>query len=235
MLENKNKFKEGFKDGVPIGLGYFAVAFSLGIVARNAGITYLEGFVASLFTSASAGEYAVFTLIGEGSSYIGICIMTLIANARYFLMSCSLVQKLDESESTIKRIGMGFGVTDEIFAISIAQKGKLNPFYFYGAMVSAIIPWAIGTSCGILMGNVLPDSIVSALGVALYGMFIAIVIPPAKENKTIACAVFLSYFISYLASITPFIKDLSSGNRIIILTIVISSAFAFIKPIKEEA
>lgn len=231
---NKKKLSEGFKDGIPIGLGYFAVAFSLGIVARNAGISYLEGFIASLFTSASAGEYAVFTLIGEGASYIGIAIMTLVANARYFLMSCSLVQKLDEKETTIKRIGMGFGVTDEIFAISIAQKGKLNPFYFFGAMISAIFPWAIGTSCGILMGNILPSSIVSALGVALYGMFIAIVIPPAKENKTIAIAVFSSFVLSYLASITPLINKLSSGNRIIILTVIISTVFALIKPVEGD-
>lgn len=233
-IEDKKKYIEGFKDGIPIGLGYFAVAFSLGIVARNAGISYLEGFVASLFTSASAGEYAVFTLIGEGASYLGVCLMTLIANARYFLMSCSLVQKLDEKESTLKRIGMGFGVTDEIFAISIAQKGKLNPFYFYGAMTSAIVPWAIGTSCGILMGNILPGSIVSALGVALYGMFIAIVIPPAKENRIIGLAVFISFVSSFIVSRTPFINKLSSGNRIILLTVIISCAFALIKPIEGD-
>ena len=231
---NKQKYLEGFKDGIAIGLGYFAVAFSLGIIARMSGITYLEGFVASLFTSASAGEYAVFTLIGEAGSYLSVCIITLIANARYFLMSCSLVQKLDPEESTLKRMAMGFGVTDEIFAISIAQKGKLNPFYFYGAMTSAIIPWAVGTMCGILMGDILPVSIVSALGVALYGMFIAIIIPPCKENRTIALAVIISFALSYLSSKLPLIRELSSGNRTIILTIIISAAFAFFRPVKEE-
>ena len=203
---NKEKYLEGFKDGIAIGLGYFAVAFSLGIIARMSGISYIEGFIASLFTSASAGEYAVFTLIGEMGSYLSVCLITIIANARYFLMSCSLVQKLDEHESTLKRLIMGFGVTDEIFAISIAQKGKLNPFYFYGAMTSAIIPWAIGTSCGILVGDILPASVVSALGVALYGMFIAIIIPPAKHNKDIALAVIISFICSYLFSVLPMLR-----------------------------
>lgn len=226
------KFIQGLKDGVPIGLGYFAVALSLGIIARNSGLNAIEGFVASILTSASAGEYAIFTLMGQHASYFQIAIMIFIANARYLLMSCALGQKLKPETSTLKRMGMGLGVTDEIFGISVSQNPYLNPVYMYGAMISAIIPWALGTSCGILVGEILPTSIVNALGVALYGMFIAIIVPPSKENRKIFIIVVTSFVLSYIASIV--LKNISSGTRIIILTIVIASVFSLIWPIKED-
>lgn len=231
-MTNKSKFIQGLKDGVPIGLGYFAVALSLGIIARNSGLNAIEGFVASILTSASAGEYAIFTLMGQHASYFQIAIMIFIANARYLLMSCALGQKLKPETSTLKRMGMGLGVTDEIFGISVSQNPYLNPVYMYGAMISAIIPWALGTSCGILVGEILPTSIVNALGVALYGMFIAIIVPPSKENRKIFIIVVTSFVLSYIASIV--LKNISSGTRIIILTVVIASIFSLIWPIKED-
>lgn len=231
-MTNKSKFIQGLKDGVPIGLGYFAVALSLGIIARNSGLNAIEGFVASILTSASAGEYAIFTLMGQHASYFQIAIMIFIANARYLLMSCALGQKLKPETSTLKRMGMGLGVTDEIFGISVSQNPYLNPVYMYGAMISAIIPWALGTSCGILVGEILPTSIVNALGVALYGMFIAIIVPPSKENRKIFIIVVTSFVLSYIASIV--LKNISSSTRIIILTVVIASIFSLIWPIKED-
>ena len=231
----KNKaFFEGLRDGLPIGLGYFAVAFSLGIVARNAGLNALQGFVASFLNVASAGEYALFTSIQAKATYLEIAAITLVVNARYLLMSCSLAQKFDPKTPLIHRFLVGFGITDEIFGITIARPNYINPVYNYGAILISVPLWSIGTSLGIIAGNFLPTRVVSALSVALYGMFIAIIVPPAKKNLTIMIAVIVSFIASFLCTILPVIKDFSSGTRTIILTVVISSIVAIIKPIKDE-
>ena len=227
-------FVRGLRDGLPIGLGYFAVAFSLGLVAQKAGLTPLQGFIASFFNVASAGENALFNSIIEKASYIEVAIITFVVNARYFLMSCSLSQRFSSETKFIHRRGVGFGVTDEIFGISIAQEGKLNPLYNYGAIAIAVPLWSIGTSLGIIAGNILPVRVVSALSVALYGMFLAIIIPPAKKNMIIAIAVIVSFIASYICGIIPFVKELSGGTRTIILTVLISSIVAIIKPIDDK-
>lgn len=229
---NKRKvFFEGIRDGLPIGLGYFAVAFSLGIVARNAGLNAVQGFIASFLNVASAGEYALFTSIQTGATYLEIALITFVVNARYMLMSCALSQKFEQDTPLIHRLLVGFGVTDEIFGITIARKGPVNPLYNYGAIAISVPLWSIGTSLGIIAGNFLPARIVSALSVALYGMFIAIIVPPAKKNLTIMIAVLVSFAASYLCSVLPFIKEISSGTRTIILTVLISSIVALIKPV----
>lgn len=230
----KNVFFEGLRDGFPIGLGYFAVAFSLGIVAKNAGLTPLQGFIASTLCVASAGEYALFTSIQSAASYLEIAIITLVVNARYLLMSCALSQRFDSKTPLIPRLLVGFGVTDEIFGISIARKGFVNPIYNYGAILIAVPLWAIGTSLGIIAGNFLPPRVVSALSVALYGMFLAIIVPPSKKNLTIAISVIISFIASYICSIAPVIKELSNGTRTIILTVLISSVVAVIRPIEGD-
>lgn len=229
----KNVFLEGLRDGLPIGLGYFAVAFSLGIVARNAGLNAVQGFWASFFNVASAGEYALFTSIAAKATYIEIAIITLVVNARYLLMSCALSQRFDENTPMIHRFLVGFGVTDEIFGITIGREGKINPLYNYGAIAIAVPLWSIGTSLGIMAGNFLPANVVSALSVALYGMFLAIIVPPAKKNIVIAIAVIVSFVASYCFNVLPYIKTLSSGTRTIIITVVISSALALIKPVVD--
>ena len=173
---------EGMRDGLPIGLGYFAVSFSLGIVARNAGLNAFQGFLASLLTNASAGEYAIFTLIAANATYFEVAIMTLITNARYLLMSCALSQRFSPDTGIGHRLLLGYDVTDELFGITIARKGMINPFYTYGAMCLAIPGWSIGTALGVIAGNILPFRVVSALSVALYGMFIAIIIPPVRTE-----------------------------------------------------
>lgn len=230
----KKEFLEGLRDGLPIGLGYFAVAFSLGIVAQKAGVGAFQGFFASFFNMASAGEYALFTSIASKVSFLEIAIITLVVNARYLLMSCVFSQHFDENTKPIHRFLVGFGVTDEIFGITIARKGKIQPFYNYGAIIISLLLWSIGTSLGIIAGNFLPQSIVSALSVALYGMFLAIIVPPAKKNIVIAIGVLVSFGVSYCFSVLPYIKNLSSGNRTIIVTVLISAILALIKPIKTE-
>ncbi len=227
-------FWKGFRDGIPIGLGYFAVSFSLGIVAQKAGLSATQGFVASFLNVASAGEYALFSLIQNGTTCAAIVIAMLIINARYLLMSCSLSQKFSPKTAFIHRLLVGFGITDEIFGISVAQEGCLNPYYNYGAMIIAIPLWAIGTSLGIVAGNLLPLRVVSAFSVALYGMFVAIIIPPAKGNKVIFFTVLISFLSSFLFSILPYLREISSGTRTIILTVIISAVVAWVKPVSNS-
>jgi predicted branched-subunit amino acid permease len=233
-LKDRSVFKNGFRDGIPIGLGYFAVAFSLGIVAREAGLNAFQGFLASVFTIASAGEYAAFRLIRENGTYIEMAILILVTNGRYLLMSCALSQRVSDKTGIGHRVGMGFFITDEIFGISIAQKGSLKPSYTYGAALASVPLWALGTSCGIIAGNLLPANVVAALGVSLYGMFLAIIIPPAKTDRIIAGAVIFSFAASLASLYLPLLKSLSEGNRVIILTVVIAAALAVIFPVKDD-
>lgn len=232
---NAKVFFEGFIAGIPIGLGYFAVAFSLGIIAKRANLTPLQGFIASFFNLASAGEYALFTSIEQAVSYFEVAFITLIVNARYLLMSCALSQKFGEKTAFIHRLLIGFGITDEIFGVTIARPGKIKPAYNYGVMSIAVLLWALGTSFGVIAGNALPARAVSALSVALYGMFIAIIIPPAKKDLAVRIIVPVSFVLSFLCSVLPAVKSFSSGTRTIILTILISSVAAILKPVKEES
>ena len=212
---------EGLRDGFPIGLGYFAVSFSLGIAARNAGLTVTQGLLSSLLCNASAGEYALFTLIGSGAACVEI----------------ALSQRMSPDMPFYHRFFVGFDVTDELFGITIARPGCVEPRYFYGAMTASIPMWAAGTALGIFMGNLLPARIVSALSVALYGMFLAIIVPPAKENRVVLGCVLSAFAASAAFAFLPVLRDLSSGNRTIILTVVISAlaAVLFPRPAEEEA
>lgn len=231
---NSNAFKAGLKDGVPIGLGYFAVSFSLGIIAKKAGLSAIQGFFASLFGLASAGEYVVFMLMIANASYLEVFIVTLITNARYLLMTTALSQKFDQKTGLGHRIGVGFGITDEVFGITVARPGKVQPAYNYGAMVSCAPAWALGTALGIIAGEILPLRVVSALSVSLYGMFVAIFIPPARKDKLMALMIVLCFATSYLFSYIPALASVSSGTRTIILTVALSSLAAIIKPVKDE-
>ena len=231
---SKKIFCEGMRDGVPIALGYFAVSFSLGIAARRAGFTPFQGFLVSLLNNASAGEYAAFAIIMANATYLEVAIITLIANARYLLMSCALAQRFAPGTPFWHRLLIGYDVTDELFGITIARPGSLNPYYTYGAILLAAPAWAIGTALGIIAGNLLPLRAVSALSVALYGMFLAIIIPPARKNKVIAALVTISMVSSYIFSRLPVISDISSGIRTIILTVAIAGIAAILFPVKEE-
>lgn len=233
-MKDKNVFLKGMRDGLPIGLGYFAVSFSLGIIARKGGLTPLIGFFSSLFTRASAGEYAVYSIIAIGGTYWETFVISLIANARYLLMNTALSQKFDVKAGMLTRLLVGFCCTDEIFGISIAWPGKLKPAYTYAATVVAGPMWALGTALGIVAGNIMPARAVSALSVALYGMFLAIIVPPSKKDKAVMVAVIASFFLSWLFSVLPYIGTISSGTRTIILTVLISAVAALNKPIKEE-
>ncbi len=232
-MKEKSAFLKGMRDGFPIGLGYFAVSFSLGIIAKKGGLTPVIGFFSSLFVRASAGEYAGYTSIATHASYWELVIITVIANARYLLMNCALSQKFSSATGIVKRILVGACCTDEIFGISIAWPGYLKPSYTFGATAIAGPMWALGTALGIVAGGTLPVRAVSALSVALYGMFLAIIVPPSKKDKAVAIAVAASFALSYLFSILPVVKTISAGTRTIILTIVIAAAAAILKPVPD--
>ncbi len=229
-MDNFKIFRKGMKDGVPIALGYLAVSFSLGIAAKHAGLSAIQGFLTSVFCLSSTGEYVGFTLIAAGTTYLEIALATLIANARYLLMSCSLSQRMSENCKLRHRIGIAFGVTDEIFGITIARSRYLNPFYTYGAMSVAIPAWSLGTALGVIAGNILPARLVSAFSVALYGMFLAVIIPEAKKDKIVAVLIMIGFAASYFAPYLPVISTWSEGIRTIILTVVISAVAAILFP-----
>lgn len=225
---------QGVRDGVPIALGYFAVSFALGIAAKNAGLSPLQGFIASLLCNASAGEYAGFTVIAARSGLLTMAVMTLVANARYLLMSTAMSQRMDPEGNPIHRFLMSIYITDELFAITIARPGYLEPFYLYGAALVASPAWALGTALGCLAGEMLPQQVVSALSVALFGMFLAVIVPPARKNKVIAGLILVCFTASFAMSRLPLVSTLPEGTRTIILTVVIASAAAVLFPHAEE-
>ena len=232
--ENKTWYLRGLRDGLPIMLGYAAVGFTLGIAARSAGLTAFQAGLASLLNNASAGEKAGFTVIEHNEGYIAMAVMMLIINARYLLMSCALSQKISPKTGLIPRLIIGFEVTDEIFGCNMSVPGMLCPWYTYGVIVPSLIGWSGGTCLGVVMGNVLPASLTSALSVALFGMFLAVIIPPARKSRILAGLILISMAASFaLSKIQPF-ASLSSGLRVIILTVVISGAAAYFFPVNTE-
>lgn len=230
---NGRWFARGLKAGIPIGLGYLAVSFTLGIAARGAGLTAFQATLTSLLINASAGEFVGFTLMAAGAGYLEVAIMELVANARYLLMSFSLSQKLRPETGMLHRMLIGWYVTDEVFGVSISAPGYLNPYYTYGAVALACPGWALGTCLGVLMGNILPAAVVRALSVGLYGMFIAIFVPPSRESKTVCALVVASMALSFAFARLPALSEISSGVRTIVLTVLLSAAAAVLAPIRE--
>lgn len=233
-LNNKVNFLKGLKDGTPIALGYLAISFTIGIAGRDAGLKWWESTLMSALNYTSAGQASAISIIKEGGSYLTLALSTLIINLRYLLMSTALTVKLSP-ETTIKnRLVMGMGVTDEIFAITIGREYPINPYYMIGATTLSLPGWALGTALGGIMGEILPSFISSSLSIALYAMFIAIIIPPCKGNKVLLVLVLLSMILSFLFTKIPVLKNINIGMKVIILTIVLSSIFALLFPREED-
>jgi len=229
----KSIYLHGLKDGFPIGLGYLAVAFSLGITAKYAGFSAMQGFWLSLLNVASAGEYAGIAQVSAQATLLETALVILVTNARYLLMSASLSQHISPGMKFYHRFCISFGVTDELFGIGIAYPGYVSPIYMYGAFTSSIPLWAIGTPLGIIAGNILPDMLVRTLSVAIFGMFLAIIIPPAKQNPTVRVCVILSFAASFLWNLAPFFKGLSTGTKTIVLTVIIAGIASILRPVDE--
>lgn len=233
-INKMENFKKGIRDGIPIGLGYLAVSFTFGMMAASGGLSIWEATLISLTNVTSAGQFAGLGIILAGGSYVEMILTQLIINLRYMLMSFTLSQKLSREESWLHRFGVAFGVTDEIFAISAAQSGRGSAFYNYGAMAVAIPGWTLGTAVGALSGSLLPEMAVSALSVAIYGMFLAIIIPPAKKNHAVLAVVTAAMAVSAVFAWAPGLKQISSGFVIIITTVLVAGLAAVLAPIQEE-
>ena len=234
-MTNIKWFKKGAAAGIPICLGYFAVSFALGIAAKNVGMNGLQAFAMSAGMVASAGEFAAIGLLETGAGVLETVMTCIIVNLRYFLMSCAMTQKLSPDMKGIHRLGIAYCMTDEIFGLSVAVPERLNPFYTYGITLVSVAGWCAGTVLGVVAGNILPVWAVNALSVSLYGMFLAIIIPPAKKERFIGLLVLVSMAASFCFSILPGIKEISSGFRIIILTVAIAGIAAWVHPVREAA
>ena len=215
-------------------MGYFAVAFSLGIIAAKAGLAPAEGFFSSFFTRASAGEYGTYTLVAVQAAYAEVVAMCLVVNLRYMLMSAALSQKIAPGTSWLHRLLMACCVTDEVFGISVAHPGYTPPAYTYAAALISSLFWASGCAVGIMAGSLLPQPMVTALSMSLYGMFLAIIIPPVHEDCNVLWALIASFVLSGLCAVAPVTGEWSSGMRTVVLTIIISAVAAWIKPINVD-
>ena len=228
------EFKSGLKDGIPIALGYLSVSFSLGIMALAGGLSVFHSALMSLTNITSAGQFAGIQIIIAGGTLLEMILTQLVINLRYALMSLSLSQKLSPDMKLWQRFVVAFANTDEIFAVAMAHGKSLTFPYMIGLQLLPVLGWVAGTVLGGVAASLMPKSVSAAMGVALYGMFIAIIIPPAKKNLVIAIAVAVSFVCSYVCGILPYVRDLSSGTRTIVLTVVISSIVALIKPVEDE-
>lgn len=229
-------YKEGFKDGLPIALGYLSVSFTFGITAVSMGLTPLTAILISMTNLTSAGQVAGIGIIAAGGGYIEMALAQLIINMRYALMSLSLSQKLERKYSIRDRIITAFGITDEVFAVASGKGRDVSARYMYGLITLPYIFWAVGTAFGAILGGILPEFIKSALGIAIYGMFIAIVIPPAKKSRGILGVAVVAAVLSCILYYVPIFSFISSGISIIICTIIAAALGALLFPqnIKED-
>ena len=233
-MNRREHFKTGMRDGIPVALGYLAVSFTFGIAAKKIGLTAFQSGLMSVTNLTSAGQFAALGIIAASAGYIELAMTQFIINLRYCLMSCALSQKLGGDTGGFHRLFMAFGISDEIFALSVSVKGNLSPFYTYGIMSLSIPSWTLGTVLGIILGNAMPMNLLSAFSVALYGMFIAIIMPEGKKNRIVAFLIPISMFASSVFNITPILKEISSGFKIILLTVLISGLAAVFFPVKED-
>lgn len=229
-----NTYLAGLGDGIPIGLGYLSVSFSFGIMAVANGIPLLWTLLISMTNLTSAGQLAGIGIIAAGGSLTEMAISQLIINSRYFLMSLSLSQRVDKRFSLPHRLIASFGVTDEVFAVAASRPHELAPGYMYGLITIPYIGWSLGTLLGAAAGSILPELLTNALGIALYGMFIAIVVPPVKKNPRLFAVVLPAIAISCAIYYIPALDFISDGFSIIISTVIAAVIGALVFPIETE-
>lgn len=234
-MNKKIKYwQTGFKNGIPIAMGYFAVSFTFGILASQAGLNPFEAVFMSVTNLTSAGQFAGLTMIASVATVVEIAVTQLIINSRYFLMSFALSQKIEPNTPFYHRFFMAYGITDEIFGMSIAVPGKISPYYYYGVMSAAVPGWALGTLFGAISGELLSERLISALSIALFGMLLAVIISPAKGNKVLTGVIISSMLLSFVFAQLPAFESISTGFKIIIITILVAGIAAYVFPVKEE-
>ncbi len=230
----KQDFIQGIKDGFPICLGYFSVSMAFGLTAILSGLPIWSAIVISLTNLTSAGQFAGANILIENGTFIELAITTLIINIRYFLMSLSVSQKTHPSIKLKERFAISFGITDEIFAVSMQRKTLLTTAYMAGLILTPVIGWTAGTAVGAMATSFMPKILSNAMGIALYGMFIAIIIPPAREKKSILFAVVLAIIASMIFTYVPPLSGISEGWSIIIIAISVSAVAATLFPVKTQ-
>lgn len=233
MTNESYQWRLGVQNGIPIALGYVAVSFSFGLMARNQ-LTLFQAVAMSGTNYTSAGQFAALELIASGASYVEMFLVQLILNLRYSLMSCSLSQKLGSNYSFFHRLFIACGLTDEVFGVSTNQQGKISPYFIYGVLTMALPSWILGTALGVLLGNVIPIQLMNALNLALYSMFIAIIIPQAKKDKIIAGIILVSMLCSFGFEQLTFLHSVTSGVKTVGLTLIIAIGAAVFFPVHES-
>lgn len=232
--EFQNSFKKGLSDGIPIALGYLSVSFAFGISVVSAGLPVYIAVLISMTNLTSAGQFAGLGLMLSNASLVEAALTQLIINLRYSLMSVSISQKLHKSVSLPERFAVSAGVTDEIFAVAASKKHEIGAKYLYGLILLPYIGWATGTLLGAVMGSILPSVVQSALGIAIYGMFIAIFIPPMKKSSTVSVVVAIAAAMSCCFAYIPLLKNVSTGFVIIICAVFAAAVGAVLKPVDDE-
>ena len=228
----KSEFQKGLRDGVPIALGYLSVSFSVGIMAVSGGLSVFQGALMSLTNVTSAGQFAGIQIITAGGTVLELILTQFVINLRYALMSLSLSQKLNGRYNLLHRIISAFGITDEIFAVASGKSGEIDKRYMYGLITLPYIFWAAGTAAGAFLGEILPEGVKSALGIAIYGMFIAIVIPPSKKSRGVLFTAVLAAVLSCVIYYVPLFDGISSGISVIICTVIAAALAALLFPRK---
>ena len=231
----KAAFRQGIRHGIPIGLGYLSVSFAFGMKAVGDGLTVLQAVLISMTNLTSAGQIAALPLMVGGASLAETALTQLTINLRYALMSLSLGRKLDGSMGTLQRLIFAFANTDEIFAVASSQPGKVGKHYLYGLMLAPWIGWSLGTFLGAAAGTLLPVFVRSALGIAIYGMFLAIILPPARKSRAARFVVLTAVALSLCFHYIPGLNQVSSGFVIIICGVLAAAAGAWLFPAEEEA
>ena len=229
-----NNFRMGLRDGLPICLGYLSVSFAFGIFATDSGLSIYEALLISMFNVTSAGQQAAVPIIAGFGSFIELALTQLVINLRYALMSVSLSQRMGSSVRTRDRFLIAFVNTDEVFAVSSAKNADVGRLYLFGLILTPYLGWSLGTLFGAIAGNILPAIVVSALGIAIYAMFVAIVVPFAREGAAPLIAVLTAAGISAALYYVPIFDAIAPGFKIIITAVSVSLLFALIAPVREK-
>lgn len=232
-MEN-NLFRRGLRDGIPICLGYLSVAFAFGIFTVSSGLGVWEALLISMTNTTSAGQLAAVPIIAGGGSLFELGMTQFVINLRYSLMSISLSQKFSPAVRTVDRFLIAFVNTDEVFAVSSSQQGSVGPRYMYGLILTPYLGWSLGTLLGAVAGNILPASLTAALGIAIYGMFLAIIVPAAKKSRPTALCILTAVALGCAFRYIPFLSQVSEGFVIIICAVAASALFAWLSPVPVQ-
>lgn len=228
------EFRDGMKDGIPIGLGYISVSFTFGLMAILGGMSAWQGILISMTCLTSAGQFAGLGIMLSGGGYVEMALSQFVINLRYALMALSLSQKVDRSIRIPHRFAIGMGITDEIFVVAMSREKKVSKTYMFGLIFVPYIGWAFGTALGALFGSVLPEMVRDAMGIAIYAMFLAIILPKAREEKKYLVVILIAVALSTGFYYLPILKRVSSGFVIIICALVSAAIGAVLFPVQEN-